>query len=212
MKHSYLFLDIDGVLNCYSDAEKLFLSEIEKKSNTNFKIYKSADFVCCRKLRLFQDIVTQTGCQVIGISSWFNSKRDPKKIGKFLNVKIFGVVEYTGGGVGRTKAIQKFLEQNGHKSFVVLDDQQIGHDIFGERHVCPQKGGLTEELQQKCIELLGEKQMNYGKHLTVSKAVVIVENMKQWKEKNKGRTNAPPCDYTSYAASLQLLKDKGFNV
>ena len=154
MKPSYLFLDIDGVLNCCSDAEQLFLSEIEKKSNPNFKIYKSADFVCCNKLRLLQEIVTQTGCQVIGISSWFNSSRDPKDIGKFLDIKISGVVECTGGGVGRTKAIQKFLTENEHSTFVVLDDQQIGHNVFGENHVCPQREGLTKELQLKCIKLL----------------------------------------------------------
>lgn len=76
MKPSYLFLDIDGVLNCYSDAEQLFLSEIEKKSNPNFKIYKSADFVCCNKLKLLQEIVTQIGCKLIGISSWFVPFRD----------------------------------------------------------------------------------------------------------------------------------------
>lgn len=154
MKPSYLFLDIDGVLNCYSDSEQLFLSEIEKKSNPKFKIYKYADFVCCNKLRLLQEIVTQTDCHVIGISSWFNSKRDPKDIGKFLDIKISGVVECTGGGTGRTKAIKKFLEQNEHKSFVVLDDQQVGHDVFGETHICPQREGLTKELQLKCIELL----------------------------------------------------------
>lgn len=154
MKPSYLFLDIDGVLNCCSDAEQLFLSEIEKKSNPNFKIYKSADFVCCNKLKLLQAIVTQTGCQVIGISSWFNSRRDPKDIGKFLDIKIYGVVECTGGGVGRTKAIQKFLNDNEYSSFVVLDDQQIGHNTFGENHVCPQREGLTKELQLRCIELL----------------------------------------------------------
>lgn len=154
MAPRYLFLDIDGVLNCYSDAEQLFLSEIEKKSNSNFKIYKSADFVCCNKLRSLQEIVTQTGCQVIGISSWFNSRRDPKDIGKFLDIKISGVVECTGGGAGRTKAIQKFLNENENSSFVVLDDQQIGHNIFGENHVCPQREGLTKELQLKCIELL----------------------------------------------------------
>ena len=154
MKPSYLFLDIDGVLNCYSDSEQLFLSEIENKSNPNFKIYKSADFVCCNKLKLLQEIATQAGCKVVGISSWFNSKRDPEEIGKFLDIEISDVVECTGGGIGRTKAIQKFLAENEHKSFVVLDDQQIGHNIFGENHVCPRREGLTKELQLKCIELL----------------------------------------------------------
>lgn len=165
MKHSYLFLDIDGVLNCYSDAQQLFLSDIEKNDNINFKIYKSADFVCCNKLKLLQEIVTQTGCFVIGISSWFapyrslaaskgNSCKDPENIGKFLDIKISGVVECTGGGVGRTKAIQKFLNEHEHSSFVVLDDQREGHDVFGINHVCPDREGLTKELQLKCIELL----------------------------------------------------------
>lgn len=158
MKSSYLFLDIDGVLNCYSDAEKLFLAEIEKKSNPNFKIYKSADFVCCNKLMLLQEIATQTGCKVVGISSWFNSKRDPKEIGKFLDIEISDVVECTGGGVGRTKAIQKFLAENENSAFVVLDDQQVGHDVFGENHVYPQREGLTEDLKLKCITLLKEKE------------------------------------------------------
>lgn len=130
------------------------MSEIEKKSNPNFKIYKPADFVCCNKLRLLQEIVKQTGCKVVGISSWFNSKRDTKDIGKFLDIKISGVVECIGGGIGRTKAIQKFLAENEHFTFVVLDDQQVGHHIFGENHICPQREGLTKELKLKCIELL----------------------------------------------------------
>lgn len=154
MKHKYLFLDIDGVLNCYSDSEQLFLSEIEKKSNPNFKIYKSADFVSCSKLKLLQEIVTETGCQVIGISSWFNSLRDPKDIGDFLDITIHSVTECTGGGVGRTKSVQKFLNENEYQSFVVLDDQQEGHHVFGENHVMPVREGLTEELKLKCIELL----------------------------------------------------------
>lgn len=157
MKPKHLFLDIDGVLNCYSDSEQLFLSEIEKKSNPNFKIYKSADFVSCNKLRLLQEIVTQTGCLVVGISSWFNSQRDPKDIGDFLDITIHGVTECTGGGIGRTKAVQKFLNENEYQSFIVLDDQQEGHHVFGENHVMPVREGLTEELKFKCIELL-EKQ------------------------------------------------------
>ena len=52
--------------------------------------------------------------------------------------------------------------------------------------------------------------MKYGKHLTTAKAIAIVQNMKQWKEKNKDKQSVPPADYTSYAAALQLLKDDGF--
>lgn len=44
--------------------------------------------------------------------------------------------------------------------------------------------------------------MKYGKHLTIAKAIAIVENMKQWKEKNKDNKNVPPADYTSYAVAL----------
>lgn len=152
----YLFLDIDGVLNCYSDSENLFLSEINKLSNHNYKIYKSADFVCCNKLRLLQEIITQTGCQVIGISSWFGGKRDKDSIGDFLGIDISDVTSCTGGGLGRTKSIQQFLSEYEHSSFVVLDDQYQGHDVFGENHVCPERDGLTVALQQKCINLLNK--------------------------------------------------------
>ena len=51
--------------------------------------------------------------------------------------------------------------------------------------------------------------MKYGKHLTTAKAIDIVQNMNKWKDKNKDKQNVPPQDYTSYAAALQLLKDKG---
>lgn len=54
--------------------------------------------------------------------------------------------------------------------------------------------------------------MKYGKYLTVTKAIAIVENMKQWKEKHKDNKNVPPADYTSYAVALQLLKDNVFSV
>ena len=46
-------------------------------------------------------------------------------------------------------------------------------------------------------------------NLTTDKAIAIVSNMKAWKEKHNDSYNVPPADYTSYAASLQLLKDKG---
>ena len=54
--------------------------------------------------------------------------------------------------------------------------------------------------------------MKYGKYLTVTKAIAIVENMNRWREKHKDNKNVPPADYTSYAVALQLLKDNGFNV
>lgn len=54
--------------------------------------------------------------------------------------------------------------------------------------------------------------MKYGKYLTTDKAIAIVSNMKDWKEKNKDKQNIPPADYTSYAAALQLLKDKGIYI
>ena len=54
--------------------------------------------------------------------------------------------------------------------------------------------------------------MKYGKHLTITKAISIIENMKKWKEKHKDNKNVPPADYTSYSVALQLLKDRGFNV
>lgn len=53
--------------------------------------------------------------------------------------------------------------------------------------------------------------MKYGKYLTITKAIAIVENMRNWKEKHKNNKNVPPADYTSYAAALLLLKDNGFN-
>lgn len=77
-----------------------------------------------------------------------------KEVAKAFDFQLQHVVECTGGGVGRTKAVQKFLAENEHSTFVVLDDQQVGHDIFGENHVCPQREGLTKELQLKCIKLL----------------------------------------------------------
>lgn len=54
--------------------------------------------------------------------------------------------------------------------------------------------------------------MKYGKHLTITKALAIVENMNRWKEKHKDNKNVPPADYTSYAVALQLLKDNGFTI
>ena len=66
-----------------------------------------------------------------------------------------------------------------------------------------------------------EKQMKYGEHFTITKAVAIVQNMKQWKEKNKFQSildpannnkNVAPADYTSYAIALQILKDNNIKL
>jgi len=54
--------------------------------------------------------------------------------------------------------------------------------------------------------------MKYGEHFTITKAVAIVQNMKQWKEKNKDNKNVAPQDYTSYAAALQILKDNNIKI
>lgn len=54
--------------------------------------------------------------------------------------------------------------------------------------------------------------MKYGKYLTTSKAIDIVQNFNEWKKKYKDNKNVPPTDYTSYAAALQMLKDKGIYI
>jgi hypothetical protein len=64
--------------------------------------------------------------------------------------------------------------------------------------------------------------MKYGEHFTITKAVAIVQNMKQWKEKNKfqsildpnnqSKKEVAPADYTSYSVSLQILKDNNIKI
>lgn len=54
--------------------------------------------------------------------------------------------------------------------------------------------------------------MKYGEHFTITKAVTIVQNMKQWKEKNKDNKNVAPADYTSYSVALQILKDNNIKL
>lgn len=153
-----LFLDIDGVLNCYNDHIGRMIEKKNKVEHGNYKDFSKGDFVSVEKLNLLKNIIIKTDCEVVGISSWFNSTRDIKSISEFLNINIVAKTKDTGGGKGRVLAIEGYITENNIEKYCVLDDQSAyySESVTGSYHVRPERLGLTPELANKVVEISGE--------------------------------------------------------
>ena len=148
----YIFLDIDGVLNCGTDM---------------------ACFLHKDKVKLLSDIVKKTNAKIILISSWKEEwfKDDPSLNGahaKVINAVFseFGI-EITdktndNNSWRRGKGIIDYLNKYPSENYVIIDD-----DIFPDyaeynclNHLIQTSfsTGLTLDLCEKTIELLNNLQ------------------------------------------------------
>lgn len=163
MNNPVVFLDIDGVLNCYEDVIK---------DAPNVKIYWEKgmrDVVNTIKLQLLIDFLKDIDGKVIGVSSWFRPARPditPEEISqnwnmiRFLGLEdyMLGISAHTGGGLGRGKEVLRIVEQYKYKDWVVIDD--AGNTMYSfDTHQINGRTGLTKE----DLEILKQR-LKEGKH------------------------------------------------
>lgn len=152
MKPKLMFLDIDSVLNTADTMRRVVAGDdtiIVWKSNGLVEI---ADPVYIARIH---DIVQRTDCIVIGISSWFSSRRDRAEISKVLDIPFVDVIDHTGGGMSRVRSVQRYLDSHDWESFVVIDDIPDFSPTLQANHVQPIGSGLTEELADLAVRILG---------------------------------------------------------
>lgn len=173
----YIFLDIDGVLNCYSD----FFTE-DGKEKKNCPRVSGFYGIANDKLKNLSLIYNECQAKIILVSSWksYISKPADKwdyefyrlapKIKMYLHNKFnkykmkisdttygferawydraFGIIEY----------MKKFNIDK--KDIIILDDEDFQYDSYdlGDRFIKTDydNGGLTEELAKKAVDLLGK--------------------------------------------------------
>ncbi|ADM79943.1 hypothetical protein phiAS5_ORF0100 [Aeromonas phage phiAS5] len=155
---SVIYLDIDGVLNSYSELDTLI--NMDKRV---IRLYGKVDWVYIPMLERLHRIICETNAKVVGISSWFRVGDDMRtqKIANFLDIEIADVIDYTGGGHLRVESVIRHIKENGITNFVVLDDIQLfsQYKEMEDRHVCPARYGLTENLMEKAIYVLCGEQV-----------------------------------------------------
>lgn len=161
-----IFLDVDGVLNSEDDLE------VYRKQNniTGCILY---DNIEDRPLNLLQEIVDATGAKIVVSSSWRLGYLRRSKHGKIdtlfnklrsalesKHLSIYDVTPYL-PGQERGAEIQEWMYQckENIENFIILDDdsdmgpfkesQEFIHTTY--------KHGLTEELKDLAIEILGTK-------------------------------------------------------
>lgn len=113
-----IYLDIDGVLNTWTDLQNLIRGDGE------YLQYNRGDFVEMGKLRRLQDLIERVGARVVVVSSWVCLDTTSKKVCNFLGVPYYGEPLNTGGGIERGRKVKKHMEQNGLKDHqvVIIDD------------------------------------------------------------------------------------------
>lgn len=151
-----IFLDIDGVLNSgpYTDA---------MKQDPNFKPRELsmewwAEGLDPAAVKLLNSLVERTGAKVVVSSTW----RLHTTVGWLQRVlrmrgyehRVHGMTERF---VGRDRSyeIMRWLATTKAEQFVVLDDKREA-DIAGHFVKTDSEVGLTEELVEKAVRILGE--------------------------------------------------------
>ena len=147
----YIFLDIDGVLNCTNTTERCcgFLG-IDKSLLSNLK-----------------NIVAQTCAQIILTSTWkyyiSSLNTEIGKMGTYLiqtfkhaGLQISGYTEDIGRNRGQ--GIIDFLKQHPAESYVIIDDQLFKDyeklNLLSHVVLTNTKDGLTQELAAKAVHIL----------------------------------------------------------
>ena len=126
----FIFLDIDGVLNCNRDG-KLLANMTESdflKEDSPFIFVrhpgKGWDFASKEKLLLLQKLVERRpNLMFINISSVFNSTDDIKEAQQTLSLPYFANSFSTCGGYQRCSGIEEFVRNFKIKTYCVIDDQ-----------------------------------------------------------------------------------------
>ena len=120
-----IYLDIDQVLNCYEDHERLHNSlSSSGLVPEDIYFYTKGDYVVKDKLERLQKIVNEYDASVVIVSSWDTFKGDGERICRFLGVKHHSNAYNTGGGEGRGRGVIKHAQDHGilTDDYIIIDD------------------------------------------------------------------------------------------
>jgi len=120
-----IYLDIDGVLNCYSDHERLHNSlRTTGLIPEDIHFFTRGDYVVSDKLKRLQSIVSEYNAQVVIVSSWATFNGDSENICRFLKVPYHSDALSTGGGLMRGRKVIEHSELYNINSddYIIIDD------------------------------------------------------------------------------------------
>ena len=144
-----IFLDVDGVLNSLSFADKMRREE-------GVSVFRE-DILDGRCLALLRDIVEKTDAKIVVSSAWRKIPSSFENLKSWLErygMTVFDVTPYVGGERGDD--ITAWFNRNpGEYRYVILDDDSdmtvhIDHLVHTNFH----DRGLTRSLADRCIEML----------------------------------------------------------
>lgn len=126
---NYIFLDIDGVLNCGKGLEN-YESLLQK----NELILTEMGWIEKPLLRQLHDFVYKTDSKIVGVSSWFINRDKVREISKAIKLPIFAISYNVGGGYARGLGVLNWLKDNhyDHKKdkFVIFDNDTECHTMY----------------------------------------------------------------------------------
>jgi len=145
-----LFLDFDGVITTYYSHWRLSLDNI----------------------MLIKDIVDKTGCKIIVTSTWKHGARDVEEFVN-KNLKRWNVqdntIEWLATNIhgltdsmckSRADEVEKYVNENNIKDYVILDDEGGYHDHQLTRFVQTDFAiGITKREADLCIDILEDKKI-----------------------------------------------------
>lgn len=150
-----IFLDIDGVLN----TERFVKIQVKNNECNYYEAQFNFDPICMKNLK---ELINDYCCKVVITSTWrLDYPNDKYWIELIGNFKKYGIDNSIIGVTTRKydirgKQIQEWLKQ--HKevnNYVIIDDDSDMGELINKLAKCDSKTGLTNEVKNKCIELLG---------------------------------------------------------
>ena len=153
----FIFLDIDGVLNCESVPVKY------------------VDMIDDERVKLLKEIVNKTGAEIILSSSWKVFLEDDLSAKNSMGKDLVGMLSKHGlhisnktndWGILRGEGIRNFLNTHECEGWVVLDDDIFeDYEEFGimphlvKTYFYRKNGGLRKSHVEKAIRILNSKKI-----------------------------------------------------
>lgn len=168
-----IFLDIDGVLNSQIvifDGQKQFFEDYPNPQDRTWE-NKRKYYISPPMVSRLNEITKHTTTNIVLSSTWRILFKTPQEADDFFkSVGVLGdIISFTSTGFGgnRGKQIGEWIQQNGVKKFLILDDETSDMDPSLLPHIVKTKycdheysQCVTGGLQKEHIEIAIEKWRN----------------------------------------------------
>lgn len=129
---NFLFLDFDGVLN--SEQSKIFWQNLKDQASWEKDMQVSSGGIleqiamefCPIAISNLEELIRRTGVKIVVSSSW-RSMRSVQELKEIFKSKLISdaIIDKTESFSNtRGEEIQKWLDENEHDKYVILDDDQ----------------------------------------------------------------------------------------